>query len=68
MIGVEERMERAAGVLSAARGHAVGASARDEALRSASLGAEQEAAFRHVTGREDLALVVGFAGTGKKQA
>lgn len=65
MIGVEERMERAAGELAAAQGHAVGEGARDEALRSASLGAEQEAAFRHVTEPGDLALVVGFAGTGK---
>ncbi|MFH6787386.1 Ti-type conjugative transfer relaxase TraA [Methylobacterium sp. MA0201] len=65
MIATEERMERAAGELAAARGHTVGKGARKAALSSRQLGAEQEAAFRHVTGRGDLALVVGFAGTGK---
>ncbi|GJE02034.1 Ti-type conjugative transfer relaxase TraA [Methylobacterium isbiliense] len=65
MIGVEERMERAADRMSESRGHRVGSSAQEAALRSHQLGDEQEAAFRHVTGRGDLALVVGFAGTGK---
>src|SRR3546814_12044395 len=29
------------------------------------LGPEQEAALRHITGERDLAIVVGYAGTGK---
>src|SRR4030095_1787492 len=47
------------------RGHSVSASAQDVALRNRGLGEEQRAAFAHVTGDRDLALVVGYAGTGK---
>ena len=66
MIAVEQRMERAADALSATQGHAVGERAQQTvALDERALGAEQEAAFQHVTGRGDLALVVGYAGTGK---
>ena len=65
MLATEERMERTAERLAAARGHRVGASARDAAVRERGLGDEQRAAFRHVTGERDLALVVGYAGTGK---
>jgi Ti-type conjugative transfer relaxase TraA len=65
MIATEARMERAAEALGAGRGHGVDASVQAEALASRGLGDEQEAAFRHVTGEGDLALVVGYAGTGK---
>jgi ATP-dependent exoDNAse (exonuclease V) alpha subunit len=65
MLATEERMERTAERLAAAHGHGVGASARDAAMRERGLGDEQRAAFRHVTGERDLALVVGYAGTGK---
>ena len=65
MLATEERMERAAERLSDARGHGVSASAQDAALRDRGLGDEQRAAFAHVTGERDLALVVGYAGTGK---
>src|SRR4051812_13200905 len=65
MLATEERMERAAERLSEARGHGVGSSAQDAALRDRGLGDEQQAAFAHVTGERDLALVVGYAGTGK---
>src|SRR4051812_156085 len=65
MLATEERMERAAERLSEARGHGVSASAQDAALRDRGLGDEQRAAFAHVTGERDLALVVGYAGTGK---
>ena len=65
MLATEERMERAAERLSEARGHSVSASAQDAALRDRGLGDEQRAAFAHVTGDRDLALVVGYAGTGK---
>jgi ATP-dependent exoDNAse (exonuclease V) alpha subunit len=65
MLATEERMERAAERLSEARGHSVGSSAQDAALRDRELGDEQRAAFAHVTGERDLALVVGYAGTGK---
>src|SRR5215217_4062901 len=65
MLATEERMERAAERLSEARGHGVSVSAQDGALRDRGLGDEQRAAFAHVTGERDLALVVGYAGTGK---
>ena len=65
MLAVEARLARAAEALGAARGHAVGRPRQDAALRGHRLGDEQAAAFRHVTGGADLALVVGFAGTGK---
>src|SRR3954466_6388197 len=65
MLATEERMERAAERLSEARGHGVSASAQDAALRNRELGDEQRAAFAHVTGDQDLVLVVGYAGTGK---
>src|SRR3954466_15429931 len=65
MLATEARMERAAERLSEARGHSVSASAQDAALRDRELGDEQRGAFEHVTGERDLALVVGYAGTGK---
>src|SRR3954454_17207166 len=65
MLATEERMERAAERLSEARGHGVSAAAQDAALRDRPLGDEQRAALAHVTGDRDLALVVGYAGTGK---
>src|SRR3954451_7150898 len=65
MLSTEERMERAAEHLFDVRGHGVSASAQDAALRDRELGDEQRAAFAHVTGERDLALVVGYAGTGK---
>jgi Ti-type conjugative transfer relaxase TraA len=65
MLATEAQMERAAERLSEAHGHSVSASAQDTALRDRELGGEQRAAFVHVTGERDLALVVGYAGTGK---
>src|SRR4051812_5820843 len=65
MLATEARMERAAERLFDVRGHGVSAAAQDAALRDRGLGDEQRAAFAHVTGDRDLALVVGYAGTGK---
>src|SRR4051794_30329413 len=65
MLATEARMERAADRLSDVRGHGVSASAQDAALCDRGLGDEQRAAFAHITGERDLALVVGYAGTGK---
>src|SRR5215217_3842934 len=65
MRATEVRMERAAERLSDVRGHRVSAAAQDAALRDRGLGDEQRAAFAHVAGERALALVVGFAGTGK---
>src|SRR3954467_2722146 len=65
MLATEARMERAGERLSDAHGHGVVSSAQDAALRDSVLGDEQRAAFAHITGERDLALVVGYAGTGK---
>ena len=70
MLRVEERLERSADQLADRRGHGVPAGARDQADRAAqgrglALSEEQRDALERITGREDLALVVGYAGTGK---
>ncbi len=66
MLETEARLERDALTLAARSGHAVGEREKAAALLGAAgLGAEQRAAFVHVTGDADLAVVVGYAGTGK---
>ncbi|ARR57742.1 Ti-type conjugative transfer relaxase TraA (plasmid) [Rhizorhabdus wittichii DC-6] len=69
MIATEQRLERAADRLAERGGHGLPAAAvrgvaatRSEGLV---LGKEQQAALEHITGRNDLAIVVGYAGTGK---
>lgn len=70
MLGVEQRMETAAMSLGRARSHGVNEGARERALRLAERGglklsAEQAGAFRHVTERRAMSVVIGYAGTGK---
>lgn len=70
MIAVEGRLERSAGELAARDGHGVAAATRDAAIgaaegRGLALSAEQRDALDHITGREGLASVVGYAGSGK---
>ena len=70
MLAVEQRLDASAEQLGARRGHGVSAGRRDEALARSTAGGltlseQQQDAFVHVTGRRDLALVVGYAGTGK---
>ena len=65
MIRTEQRMEAAAIALSTRRTHAVSLAQRQAAMASATLGSEQGLAFGHVTRARDLAVVVGYAGTGK---
>ena len=70
MLDTEARMERAADGMAGRDGHRVLQTARWWAVKAAErdgldLGEEQRAALRHVTSGSDLALVVGFAGTGK---
>ena len=70
MVAAEERMEVAAAGLAVADGHGVGPISIGRAVHQArlsglELGAEQHAAMVHVTEGTDLALVVGYAGTGK---
>ncbi len=66
MLETEARLERDALALATRSGHVVGERQKAAALRgSVGLGVEQKAAFAHVTGDADLAVVVGYAGTGK---
>ena len=70
MIAVEQRLERAAGKMSSARQHEVSEHHREAALkagetRGLALSGEQRDAFARVTGKEGLASVVGYAGSGK---
>ncbi len=70
MLEAEQRMEQAGTALAGHGGHGVLRAAALLAARAAergglALGSEQAAALLHVTGGSDLALVVGFAGTGK---
>jgi len=70
MVTAEQRMEEAGAALSRSGAHRVGVVEIDGAVRRAEagglqLGEEQRAAVAHVTAGRDLALVVGYAGTGK---
>ncbi|MEO9623190.1 MAG: Ti-type conjugative transfer relaxase TraA [Qipengyuania citrea] len=70
MIAVEERLTRAADALAKRCDHGVALRHRDAALtasreRGLTLSGEQRDALLHVTGKEGLASVVGYAGSGK---
>lgn len=69
MIETEQRLERVGDRLADRAGH--GLPAMEQSLRSTAgsegfkLGSQQEAALAHITGEKDIAIVVGYAGTGK---
>ncbi len=65
MIATEARMADTSVTLADRRQHRVSAAMQVTVLHARGLGDEQEAAFQHVTANRDLALVVGYAGTGK---
>ena len=70
MIAVEQRLERAGDELGVRREHGLLASASrglgvDAASDGLVLGSDQQTALEHVVHGPDLALVVGYAGTGK---
>ncbi|MFD1788561.1 Ti-type conjugative transfer relaxase TraA [Sphingomonas floccifaciens] len=70
MIAVEGRLERAGDELAGRAEHGVADRQRERATAKAEgrglvLSAEQRDAFDHITGKEGLAAVVGYAGTGK---
>ncbi len=70
MIEAEQRLQRAAQLLAERELHRVSESDRDAALaraaeRGLDLAGEQRAAFDHVTDRQGMSVVVGYAGTGK---
>ena len=70
MIDTEQRLERAADRLADRVGHGLPAASLQRGLDAAGseglvLGGEQQAALAHITGDKDIAIVVGYAGTGK---
>ena len=70
MIAVEERLGLSASMLATSERHGVVDWHREAALgaaadRGLTLSGEQRDAFDHVTGKRDLASVVGYAGSGK---
>lgn len=70
MLGTEERLEYTAAALAGRRGHRVSLAAQEHALAAAqrrglNLGEAQTGALRHLTRGRELALVVGYAGSGK---
>jgi Ti-type conjugative transfer relaxase TraA len=70
MLATEQRLERSAEQIAGRGQHRVSSASRDMALaagegRGLALAGSQRDALDHITGREDLALVVGYAGTGK---
>jgi Ti-type conjugative transfer relaxase TraA len=70
MIETEQRLHRAAETMAQRTGHAVSDVQRNAAFASAAkrglaLSGEQKSAFEHVTNSKGLAVVVGYAGTGK---
>jgi Ti-type conjugative transfer relaxase TraA len=68
MVAAEARLERDAVALAHSRRHEVGALSGMRAMLShpgTLFGRDQQAAFDHVLDGRDLAVVVGFAGTGK---
>jgi Ti-type conjugative transfer relaxase TraA len=70
MIATEARLERAGDELARQDGHGVSVSQRAGALEAAEgrglvLSGEQRDAFDHITGRQGLVSIVGYAGSGK---
>ncbi|MFD2431265.1 Ti-type conjugative transfer relaxase TraA [Sphingobium scionense] len=70
MIDTEQRVQRASELMAERERHRADEKAREAALVSAEergllLSGEQRGAFEHVTGDQDLSIVVGYAGTGK---
>ncbi|MDA0226020.1 MAG: Ti-type conjugative transfer relaxase TraA, partial [Proteobacteria bacterium] len=70
MIDTEQRLSQAGDRLAERAGHGLSAASqmggRDTAESgSLALGSQQKDALAHITGKNDLAIVVGYAGTGK---
>jgi Ti-type conjugative transfer relaxase TraA len=70
MLATEQRLERSAGHIVARSSHGIAPASLERAIgagegRGLRLGDEQRGALERITGREDLSLVVGYAGTGK---
>ncbi|MGB3470321.1 MAG: Ti-type conjugative transfer relaxase TraA [Erythrobacter sp.] len=70
MIETEQRLHRAADTMAQRTEHSVNDGQRNTAFASAAkrglvLSGEQKSAFEHVTNNKGLAVVIGYAGTGK---
>lgn len=66
MVAVEARMDAVAARMAVREGHAVSEVSRSAGLAgSPQLDAGQRNAFEHVTGPQQLSVVVGYAGSGK---
>ncbi|WP_457310671.1 Ti-type conjugative transfer relaxase TraA [Sphingomonas sp. UYAg733] len=70
MIETERRLEQAADRLALQSGHGLPAAVREGRMAAAGsdglvLGKEQQAVLERITGRSGLAIVIGYAGTGK---
>ena len=65
MLETERQLEASAVTLSARQTHAMPLARRQAAVATSTLGQEQAHAFLSVTRARDLAVVVGYAGTGK---
>ncbi len=65
MLATEQRMEQAATALAERQQHQVAPRRRAAQREEGPLGREQLLGFQHVTEARDLAVVVGYAGTGK---
>ncbi|WOF45233.1 Ti-type conjugative transfer relaxase TraA [Sphingopyxis indica] len=70
MIETEQRLQRASELMAERERHRVSENDRERALRTAAasgldLSGEQRAAFGHVTDKQGLSIVIGYAGTGK---
>ena len=69
MIDTEQRLSQAGDRLAGREGHGLPATAQSlrtvAGSRDLRLGGEQQAALEHIAGKGDLAIVVGYAGTGK---
>jgi len=69
MIDTEQRLSQAGDRLAEREGHGLPAAAQDLDAAAGSgglvLGGQQQAALEHIRARGDLAIVVGYAGTGK---
>ena len=70
MIDTEQRLGRAADWLADRTGHGLPAASLQRGLDAAGseglvLGGDQQAALAHITSDKDIAIVVGYAGTGK---
>ncbi|KAJ8139437.1 hypothetical protein OY671_007352, partial [Metschnikowia pulcherrima] len=70
MIDTEQRLEHAADRLADKARHGLPAASSQRGSDAAGsegsvLGGEQQAASAHITGEKDIAIVVGYAGTGK---